>query len=72
MDRVAILETLAARVGNSFLKNENSFQQVMKQRVLLERIFNQKSYEQNRKSRYLPQESEILFLKNEDSFWQAK
>ena len=72
MDRVTILETLAARVGNSFLKNENSFQQVMKQRVLLERIFNQKSYEQNRKSRNLPQESEILFLKNEDSFWQAK
>ena len=72
MDRVAILETLAARVGNSFLKNENSFQQVMKQRVLLERIFNQKSYEQNRKSRNLPQESEVLFLKNKDSFWQAK
>ena len=72
MDRVAILETLTARMGNSFLKNENSFQQVMKQRVLLERIFNQKSYEQNHNSRNLPQESEILFLKNEASFWQAK
>ena len=47
MDRVAISETLATRIGNSFLNNENSFQQAMKQRVLLERIFNHKSYEQN-------------------------
>ena len=28
--RISILETLAPRTGNSFLKNENSFQQVMK------------------------------------------
>ena len=39
MDSVAISETLAARIGNSFLKNEHSFQQAMKQRVFLERIF---------------------------------
>ena len=39
MDRIVISETLAARIGNSFLKNENSFQQAMKQRVFLERIF---------------------------------
>ena len=47
MDRIAISETLAARIGNSFLKNKHSFQQAMKQRVFLERIFSQKSYEQN-------------------------
>ena len=51
MDRIAISETLAARIRNSFLKNENSFQQAMKQRVLLERIFRHKSYEQNRNFR---------------------
>ena len=28
--RISILETLAPRTGNSFLKNENSFQEVMK------------------------------------------
>ena len=51
MDRIAISETLAARIGNSFLKNEHSFQQEMKQRVFLERIFSHKSYEQNRNFR---------------------
>ena len=40
MDRIAISsETLAIRIGNSFLKNENSFGQAMKQRVLVERMF---------------------------------
>ena len=47
LKRISISETLVPRSGNSFLKNENSFQQAMKQRVLLERIFNEKSYEQN-------------------------
>ena len=28
--RISISETLAPRTGNSFLKNKNSFQQVMK------------------------------------------
>ena len=51
MDRIAISETLAARIGNSFLKNEHSFQQAMKQRVFLERIFSYKSYKQNRNFR---------------------
>ena len=69
MDRIAISETLAARIRNSFLKNENSFQQAMKQRVFLERIFSHKSYEQNCNFRLLPQESGILFRRNEDSFW---
>ena len=44
MDRIAISETLAARIGNSF-------QQAMKQRVFLERIFSHKSYEQNHNCR---------------------
>ena len=44
MDRIAISETLATRIGNSF-------PQAMKQRVLLERISNRKSYEQNRNFR---------------------
>ena len=49
MDRIAISsETLAIRIGNSFLKNENSFGQAMKQRVLVERMFDRKSYKQNR------------------------
>ena len=48
MDRIAFSEILAPRIGDSFLKNENSFQQAMKQRVLLGRIFYRKSYEQNR------------------------
>ena len=51
MGRIAISETLATRIGNYFLKNENSFQQAMEQRVLLERRFNRKSYEQNRNFR---------------------
>ena len=45
MDRIAISGTLATRIGNSFLKNENSFQQAMKQRVILERTFDRKFYE---------------------------
>ena len=40
MDRIAISETLATRIWNSF-------PQAMKQRVLLERISNRKSYDQN-------------------------
>ena len=51
MDRNSISETHATRIGNSFLKKENSFRQAMKQRVLLERIFNRKSYEQDRNFR---------------------
>ena len=34
MDRNSISETHATRIGNSFLKKENSFRQAMKQRVL--------------------------------------
>ena len=48
MDRIAISETLATRINNSFFKNDNSFQRAMKQRVLLEIIFNRKYCEQNR------------------------
>ena len=38
--RISISETLAPRTGNSFLRSENSFQRVMKKRVLLERMLN--------------------------------
>ena len=48
MDRIAISETLTIIIGNSFLKNENSFRQAMKQEVHLERMFYRKSYQQNR------------------------
>ena len=51
MDRIAISETLATRIGNPFFKNDNSFQRAMKQRVLLERIFNREYCEQNRNFR---------------------
>ena len=51
MNRVIITETLALRIGNSLLDNEDSFWQAMKQKVLLERIFNCKSYKQNRNFR---------------------
>ena len=48
MDSIAISGTLAVRIGTSFLKNENYFWQAMKQKVLLERMFNRKSYKRNR------------------------
>ena len=49
MDRIAISETaLAKRIGTSFLKNENSFWQAIKQKVPLEKMFSRKSYKQNR------------------------
>lgn len=38
MNRVIITETLALRIGNSLLDNEDSFWQAMKQKVLLEKI----------------------------------
>ena len=51
MDGIAISETLATRIGNSFLKNEDSFWQARRKKVLLERMFNRKSYKQNRNFR---------------------
>ena len=72
MDRNSISETHATRIGNSFLKKENSFRQAMKQRVLLERIFNRKSYEQDRNFRNSCHKNpEFFFFENDDSFWQA-
>ena len=60
--RISISGSLATRTGNSFLKNENSFQQAMRQRVLLERIFNRKSYKQNRNfSNSYHKNPEIIF-----------
>ena len=72
MDRNSISETHATRIRNSFLKKENSFRQAMKQRVLLERIFNRKSYEQDRNFRNSCHKNpEFFFFENDDSFWQA-
>ena len=53
--RISISGSLATRTGNSF-------QQAMRQRVLLERIFNRKSYKQNRNfSNSYHKNPEIIF-----------
>ena len=38
--RISISETLVTRIGNSFLKSENSSWQKIKKKVFLERMFN--------------------------------
>ena len=64
MNRIAISKTLALRIGNSFLENENSFWQVMKQTVLQnrDRMFNCKSYNQNRNFRNSCHENRDYFF----------
>ena len=65
--RISISETLAPRTGNSFLRSENSFQRVMKKRVLLERMLNCNF----RNSCYKSREFFSQLVRNENSFQQA-
>ena len=69
--RISISETLAPRIGNSFLENENSFQQGMKQRVLLYIIFIANLMHRIAISETLATRIGNSFLKNENSFQQV-
>ena len=69
--RISISETLAPRTGNSFLRSENSFQQVMKQRVPLERMLNCNFRNSCYKSREFFSQLKRILVRNENSFQQA-
>ena len=68
LKRISISKTLVPRSGNSFLKNENSFQQAMEQRVLLERMFNCKSHGQNCNFRNSCYKNREFFSQERDFF----
>ena len=69
--RISISETLAPRTGNSFLRSENSFQRVMKKRVLLERMLNCNFRNSCYKSREFFSQLKRILVRNENSFQQA-
>ena len=69
--RISISETLAPRTGNSFLRSENSFQRVMKKRVLLERMLNCNIRNSCYKSREFFSQLKRILVRNENSFQQA-
>ena len=69
--RISISETLAPRTGNSFLKNKNSFQQVMSRNFFWKECLIENLMDSIAISETLAARIGNSFLKNEHSFQQA-